>query len=680
MSYRRQHQIEISCPDDFNKIKGKDGMIICLRIYKQVLTAQQLTHILSLYTRLRELDLRGCEIDFIPAAVFEHQYINDLNLSGIQNLKFEKVEGGDNRLQRIRMEGCGLKELSDNFPLCNRLYTLGLNDNEFTELPDVLSGFPELSHVHIMNNPLASNSSFAKVKKLNFVDTRNTPLAEDLDALFMSRNISLLGFDKCLSKMNLHYLGSFSAALTRSPLSMDRMQYYQNKMKHYKRVTDIQLTMEEKLECLCIPMMEFVEKVRKDVLDAYRPKLKDQPLQKGSVVYASGKLEGKKTELKVACEAMGMTYSRTLKKEVTHIILGKQPSCKVDLSTSNVVFLSEGDFHAVRRKENASFLESAPEAITDKLMDLIESRESKNLSLAIEMMKTGGVPESMIYELLFLVKSYEGDQVLKPLTPMLKKVVPTELEGVLKNRSKITWIMPEHSYGMSRLLEDPDYDNQDIFDMCSMKESDIYDRLKKVEDKWSEDFCLWYGLAYFKRRHRGLRYTCRYAEVGHPYRKEATELLFKDGCLDWSAAYGYDGDWWGENERRDGVKILFPTEMENKERVTSLDLHKSKLSMLPEGIEQFKNLKEINLSINGLRELPDSFKQLTKLEKLDLSDNHFKTIPKVLLEMPWLKEINISKQINARGKKLEISVLDVETMGSCLPNCKICYEVESTNE
>lgn len=71
--------------------------------------------------------------------------------------------------------------------------------------------------------------------------------------------------------------------------------------------------------------------------------------------------------------------------------------------------------------------------------------------------------------------------------------------------------------------------------------------------------------------------------------------------------------------------------------LTSLDLSKNKLKVVPEELMLLVNLTSLRLDQNELAGLPLTFSLLFKLEKLNISTNNIKYLPPNMGQMKFLK-------------------------------------------
>lgn len=82
--------------------------------------------------------------------------------------------------------------------------------------------------------------------------------------------------------------------------------------------------------------------------------------------------------------------------------------------------------------------------------------------------------------------------------------------------------------------------------------------------------------------------------------------------------------------------------MVNPDQVYVLNLKKSKLDKLPEGLEKLINLNKLVLSKNNLDKLPESITKLPFLQIIDISKNDFDVLPAQICRCTNLIELSMS--------------------------------------
>jgi len=71
-------------------------------------------------------------------------------------------------------------------------------------------------------------------------------------------------------------------------------------------------------------------------------------------------------------------------------------------------------------------------------------------------------------------------------------------------------------------------------------------------------------------------------------------------------------------------------------------LSENKITLIPQNISAFVNLKHLNLNSNQIEIIPDQIGQLTKLETLSLANNRIKSVPGTIAHLQKLRDANLS--------------------------------------
>jgi len=378
--------------------------------------------------------------------------------------------------------------------------------------------------------------------------------------------------------------------------------------------------------------------------------LDDKLLSKDATVFVNGKTTLKKSEIKEKLEAIGVEYAPKYSKKVTHVLIGKNPTV-FDIQRTDVELLIENYLQKYLSQAAPDFLEEAEQsgdtALSENLLQFLESEDINSVKVGLEMLKTGGVPKSVLPTLLVLQKSFDDAKIRGTAKKLLERYGPADWLPLLSSR------LIFKSIGKGG------------------KETDNFNRLIKLEKETSFDAAAQLSLGFYERYERGLRFILKRGRKAGAYLQKAYEAIYDDGTLNLSSGIGYTD--WRERDNLNNyygsvsminMSITFPQEISEIGKITYLDMHNIKVKALPRGLTNLTDLQEIDASFNGLKTLPQGLKKLDKLEILDLSQNEFETFPERLVELKALKKLDLRSQ---KRYKLEIPA-DVQ---AALPDCEI---------
>ena len=378
--------------------------------------------------------------------------------------------------------------------------------------------------------------------------------------------------------------------------------------------------------------------------------IEDKLLEKGAVVFVNGTTTLKKGEIKDKLEAIGIKYATKYSDKVTHVLVGKNPS-EFDIQRADVQILIENYLQKYLSQTAPDFLEQAEQegdtAMFKSVMQFLESEDANSALVGLEMLKTGGVPESVLPALLVMQKSYDNAKVRGAAKKLLERYGPAKWLPLLSSR------LIFKSIGKGA------------------KETDNYNRLIKLEKEISFETAAELSLLFYQKYQRGLRFLVKRGTKGGAFHMQAYQAMYREECLHLSSGVGYT-DWRtrGNFDNYYGstgmvsMSISFPKDINELGKIREIDLHNVKVKAMPKGITNLVDLQKIDASFNGLKSLPQGLKKLNKLEELDLSFNDFSDFPDRVVELRGLKKLDLRNQKN---KQLKIP----ESVQKALPDCEI---------
>ncbi len=373
-------------------------------------------------------------------------------------------------------------------------------------------------------------------------------------------------------------------------------------------------------------------------------------LTKKAVVFVNGTTTWKKTEIREKLEAIGAQYVTKYSKKVTHVLIGKNPSF-FDVQRKDIQILIENFLQTYLSQAVPDFLEQAEQegdtAMSKSVLQFLESEDANSALVGLEMLKTGGVPESILPALLVMQKSYDNAKIRGAAKKLLERYGPAKWLPLLSSR------LIFKSIGKGA------------------KETDNYNRLIKLEKEISFEAAAELSILFYKRYERGLRFLVKRGTKGGAFHMQAYQAMYRKECLHLSSGVGYT-DWRtrGNLDTYYGsigmvnMSISFPKDINELGKITEIDLHNVKVKALPKGITNLVDLQKIDASFNGLKSLPQGLKKLNKLEELDLSFNDFSDFPDRVVELMGLKKLDLRNQKN---KQLKVP----ESVQKALPDCEI---------
>ncbi|MCP4443248.1 MAG: leucine-rich repeat domain-containing protein [Aureispira sp.] len=294
----------------------------------------------------------------------------------------------------------------------------------------------------------------------------------------------------------------------------------------------------------------------------------------------------------------------------THWTLGDQGHAQKDITVGDIVLMSEVDLIQLTQYLNPNaYLAKEDENMLTRIRTLLFHTAIENVLLAIEMLKGGGVPDSLLTELCFVLLGHPNEEVKLSAKEVLTDVLSA------KEKEIVFW----------------GYDSRSTAQYFSYAD---YKRTKEIIDNILEAPC---------RIHAGLLsfYLYKYGK----------------GFSNYTNMYIYAL----EHSQGPVRQYILSQSLEKG----SLSFEKIKIGKviknagLIEDIKELKEVKKLDLTDCGIEVFPKELASLQQLESLNLDSNkctsnaahpkHNKYCQEQmrgLLGMPNLKELEVSRRTN----------------------------------
>lgn len=609
------------------------------------------------------INLPGLTTEEISRFLRSHNYSGFANL-GIQLTAPKATQVPDDifaftKLKRLGFLNMPLTSFPERLFELKELISLGFQNVPLGKLPSDLSAFKKLEAISFRQCDVLVDdlSVFYPLKRLKSIDLNGNQLANHY--LLMTPKALKLGrwydverqirfpFDKFIL---------FASALERSSLSQkDKLECF-DKVKACANLNELpESSMTELLQYLSInynPLRELCLQRLQIIMDEQKG---IASLKKGANLLIVGNTNMTKTEIRNKLKEAGIQYSTTLSKEVTHILLGKNPKFETVEEVQEFKLINENQLQSFFSKIQPQYLEQASGSgeteVQTNLLKFLRSPDPSNALLAIEMLKSGGVPEDLLEELLVVQKTSIDSKVRAGAKKLLERYAPEGWLPLIRNKPHFAAITQ------------------------NAKEQDINKKLKTVAKASSNDLAAMLSLAMYKVHGRGLRYILYTYKKPHEWRTKAFQAMMDETHFGFSRGLGFKN--WKEKDIKSIIlynmksPVPFPVDvLDNVEKIESMDLHNCKLDKLHISIGKFKNLKHLDCSCNFISKLPKTVSKLQNLESLNLFCNQFSEFPKEVLELKNLKKLDLRHmQINSINAVQALEITD--EVKAKLPDCEI---------
>ncbi|MEN7548573.1 hypothetical protein AAG747_11670 [Rapidithrix thailandica] len=622
---------------------------------------------------LRHLELTGAKWRQFPREVSRLSNVEVFILvaPGFDMREFKKLPN----LYRLCLQG--ISTFPQELEECHSLRILYITDAEIQELPPYVMELKHLDSLLIENSKLSKvPEDWSTMQSLVDLMLRNTqieefgflftiPKLERLlisgnpfpDPLFLMEGKKMLPIEDGLpfEFPSLSQKDAFRlmAALGKSGLSRSDKEWFFYQLQPLKKFAiSEEWPLYRLLQALNIPFKPIQDHVVQRILSLAQQQESVTKLCAGSKVFMSGKFQQSKKEIKENMEALHLTLCNQWEEGISHLVIGKKPPVILPEETyAKVNVLLENQLYQVFEEADPKFLvqeaRQGEQQMGEGVVQMLQSNDPATQQVALEMLKSGGIPETVFVELLLVQKCSEDADIRKEAKKLLEAYGPGEWLGIVRDRQLFTT-------------------------MESSKEREISKKLEKLEKISGQELAAMLSLALYQRYGKGLNYTLANLPQKSEWHIKALEVLTSGDFLNFHKGVGYFD--WRKTDPEEVMlsyvktKIKFPSEHPQKERISKMDLHNCKLERLSKDVAKFDNLKELDASANYFKSLPKAIEKLQNLERLDLSFNRFPEFPMEVMSLKNLKFLNL----RYNGKNQNLPPLQIpEEVQQALPECEI---------
>ena len=387
---------------------------------------------------LETLTLRHFYLESIPKSTSELRSLGRLDLINLQSVKsldinFEKLS----TLKILGIENCqDVRNIDESLSLSSSLESINLNGlPELEELPPLGSGNESLRAVNLRALPKLERlpehfTSLKSLIQLSIIETGIKRLSDDFGDLKMLKGVTING-------ETFEYFPLSIANLQK----IERIWMSRNVSNENPEVVSIREIFPDikKLEDQSLREAIFfwagygfehlpiTKTIKTKTLEALQHSIKNLPLlvlgnihrfnpgqqaigmsqlQSGDKVWINGNINGGKTDFKNKLKAIDLKVVNSFSSDVKLVIVGKKPKLPERLFDGDALFASQLEFENISKTENPGLLqqEDVPSDYIYNLQQLLWSGDPQNEAVALELVKTNGLPESVEEDFLLSAK------------------------------------------------------------------------------------------------------------------------------------------------------------------------------------------------------------------------------------------------------------------------------------
>lgn len=287
-----------------------------------------------------------------------------------------------------------------------------------------------------------------------------------------------------------------------------------------------------------------------------------------------------------------------IKNSTTHVLLGKDITKYEGIEREDLIFLTDIELnHFLEQEEDTYLKEKTNESLKEDVKEMLLSKNEDTITLALEMLKQGGVDKDCLTALFLIFKNSSLKSKTKTTAKNFLEIHASKtLKAQLNSRAAIFFkgLIKENTLSKN-------------IDNYLQKEKNID---KKVVGQYISE---WTGNGYFYW----------FKQLTKEERDITVNQLIKD-----NSKFILKSDYFYNRK----TMLQYTT-------AVNVEISESSLSKIPEELLQFKQLKKLDLSNNYIEKLPNWFSELSSLQTLSIAKNEIINFPKILFDMPNLKTI-----------------------------------------
>ncbi len=420
----------------FSKIP--DGILVASNLMELKLInckIEKFTEDILKNSSIKCLYIENTDLKNLLETDFSESNIKELIFLGADLTQFHAMIGKLKTLKSIVLKENKLRKIPDSVLKYKKLESLSIVHNCFSALPENIAELKNLKRIDFSFNQLKDiDCNFVSLPKLEELNLSNNEFKAFPDSIVEIENLKKLCIghnafnsldEKVFQHQKLRYLDIESDFKIYLPLNaLDWIEQKSNKIICFRPLMDFissksfktassnlknelalihflhpNRTKEFKLNCIT-ELLKFDFHFTREF--AYVHALDSLPLKKDDIVYFWDSWSGFKSELSKLARTKGIKIARELNEKVDVVII----SPKI-LETEDLYEIFSGKWRLKTEfslltsiNDELPYLMNADEDIANGLLAILKSKDSLNLKLGFEMINAGGIPDSILLNLV----------------------------------------------------------------------------------------------------------------------------------------------------------------------------------------------------------------------------------------------------------------------------------------
>lgn len=406
---------------------------------------KQIPEIIGGCQAMERLDLSENKLEALPTAIGQWPFLQQLFANKNKLTQLPNTIGQCRGLRKLQLKKNQLTTLPQTFQKLSSLKIVHLDDNDFKEIPQSVLALRKLTALHLCKNKIRLLPvSLSQLSELNILDLTDNPLEKIQTNFAQLTHLKAIHFRKAvfekfpnnlLSAPSIQKMSGLTKLLKRKGKRFNLSQFIRHCNQYHLSFSlrnDLfdflcnNQSFQGKWDLLdCVTAMNFPNKhvqmlAFEEILNRHSLDFSRHPLEEGSGIAFWGTHHFNNKGLRRQMTETGLLYMPTVNAETTHVVLGKLPNW-IDAKTLNqpVVFMGEQILQKWFNQKRGGHFREASETQIQSLHQMLCSQESANVKMALQLLKGGGVPKSLLTSLFVAARSNIANGLKKEALALL---------------------------------------------------------------------------------------------------------------------------------------------------------------------------------------------------------------------------------------------------------------------
>lgn len=413
--------------------------------------------------KLKSIYLSGCHLEKIPRVLTKLKQLELLNLYGniIKQSLAEKYYW--KQLTQLNLANNQLQEIPAWVFLHQSLEHLYVGNNPLQEIPTVIGQLQKMRFFSCISCQLqALPTALADLPHLYTISWDNNPFGYVTPVIFQLplQAIATNKYYRYTGEAPLNNVSSIVNAMhkifTKKGINTKENPVVETTCHLINQSDDLKtIPLQHLLDTYAIGNPALKELAWKAIFIRLQP-FNEKEFDSSSQLLVLGKTIQTKKTIKESLQALHISITNKVTPKTTHVLLGKNIKKLAPLQDTHLVALDENQLNRFLDTYAPAYLveESETKAHTTlQLKNLLASFELDNINIALNLMKTGGVPKELL-TLIFAIHKFHPDATVVRQT---KKLLSLNGSPTLVEKLKKRFQLKKYSQGYYSIKEYIDF-------------------------------------------------------------------------------------------------------------------------------------------------------------------------------------------------------------------------------